>query len=83
MYLLAVPVQARDRVRTFGAVFESRSGNRRFHQLQQIGVAFHGLKLGELLLHIFRRVDEKTNVGFGQHGGVIERIARADDVIIQ
>ncbi len=45
-----------------------------FDQLQQLRVALHRFKLRKLTLHILRRMDQETRVGFEQHAGIVIRI---------
>src|SRR5438874_2621602 len=50
---------------------------------RQIPVGFNGFELRELLLHVVRSAKKKSDVGFGQHRRIVERIAGGDDVIVQ
>ena len=46
-------------------------------------MALNSFELREFLLHIFRRVDEETDIRFAKHGGVVVGIAGGNDVVIQ
>ena len=59
------------------------STDRLTDQLHQVGMAFDRRELRELPLHHFRRVEQNADVRLGQHGGVVERIAGGDDVVVE
>src|SRR5689334_24478725 len=48
-------------------------GQRVFNQPQEFGVIVHGLKLGKLANDVLRGVKQEADVGFAEHGGVVER----------
>src|SRR6266487_3627421 len=52
-------------------------------ELEQIRVGLHCFELGKLPLDVVRRAEEEADIGFGEHGGVVERVACGDDMIVE
>ena len=50
---------------------------------QQVAVAIEGFELRELFLDGFGGVEEEADVGFAEHGGVVEGITGGDDVVVE
>lgn len=59
------------------------ASHRALDQPHQIHVAFHGFELREFALHVFRRVNEETDIRFQQHRCVVVGIAGGDDVVVE
>jgi len=43
-----------------------------FYQIHQVGIAFNSLEFWKLLFHGVRCAEENAEIGFEQHGNVIE-----------
>ena len=56
--------------------------HRPLDELQQFRVGLDGFELRELFFHVVRRAEQKAHVRLDEHGGVVERIAGGNDVII-
>jgi hypothetical protein len=62
----------------------ANSGRQRlFHGVEQVAVFLEGRELRELFFDVVRRMEKKSYMRFGQHGGVVEGITGGDEEVLE